>query len=41
MAPRWPEKTRELHNHHFDSTVWDGGAKAFINEAPTAAGATC
>jgi len=20
---RWPEKTRELHNHHFDSTVWN------------------
>jgi len=19
----WPQKTRELHNHHFDSTVWD------------------
>jgi aryl sulfotransferase len=19
----WPRKTRELHNHHFDSTVWD------------------
>ena len=19
----WPEKTRELHNHHFDSTVWN------------------
>jgi aryl sulfotransferase len=22
-SPRWPEKTRELHNHHFDSTVWN------------------
>ena len=20
---RWPVKTRELHNHHFDSTVWN------------------
>lgn len=20
---RWPRKTRDLHNHHFDSTVWD------------------
>ncbi len=20
----WPEKKRELHNHHFDSTVWNG-----------------
>lgn len=20
---RWPRKTRELHNHHFDSTVWN------------------
>jgi len=19
----WPEKTRELHNHHFDSTMWN------------------
>ena len=19
----WPTKTRELHNHHFDSTVWN------------------
>lgn len=19
----WPVKTRELHNHHFDSTVWN------------------
>jgi len=19
----WPKKTRELHNHHFDSTVWN------------------
>ena len=24
MAPiEWPEKKRELHNHHFDSTVWN------------------
>ena len=21
--PPWPTKTRDLHNHHFDSTVWD------------------
>jgi len=21
-APAWPEKSRELHNHHFDSTMW-------------------
>lgn len=21
--PRWPTKTLELHNHHFDSTVWN------------------
>ena len=20
---QWPRKTRELHNHHFDSTVWN------------------
>jgi aryl sulfotransferase len=20
----WPRKTRELHNHHFDSTIWNG-----------------
>ncbi|MGH8588876.1 MAG: sulfotransferase domain-containing protein, partial [Gammaproteobacteria bacterium] len=20
---RWPSKTRELHNHHFDSTIWN------------------
>ena len=20
----WPEKKRELHNHHFDSTMWNG-----------------
>jgi aryl sulfotransferase len=19
----WPHKTRELHNHHFDSTIWN------------------
>lgn len=23
-SPQWPTKTRELHNHHFDSTVWNG-----------------
>jgi aryl sulfotransferase len=22
--PIWPVKTRELHNHHFDSTIWNG-----------------
>lgn len=22
--PAWPVKTRELHNHHFDSTIWNG-----------------
>ncbi len=22
----WPAKTRELHNHHFDSTAWNGFA---------------
>ena len=22
-AISWPQKTRELHNHHFDSTVWN------------------
>jgi aryl sulfotransferase len=22
----WPVKTRELHNHHFDSTAWNGFA---------------
>jgi len=21
--PKWPEKTREFHNHHFDSTIWN------------------
>jgi aryl sulfotransferase len=20
----WPQKTREFHNHHFDSTIWNG-----------------
>ncbi|MGZ8096658.1 MAG: sulfotransferase domain-containing protein, partial [Methylosarcina sp.] len=20
---KWPEKTREIHNHHFDSTIWN------------------
>lgn len=19
----WPQKTREMHNHHFDSTMWN------------------
>ena len=23
MSPAWPVKTRELHNHHFDSTIWN------------------
>lgn len=22
-ALQWPQKTREMHNHHFDSTVWN------------------
>ena len=22
-TPAWPTKTRELHNHHFDSTIWN------------------
>ena len=22
----WPVKLRDVHNHHFDSTVWDGFA---------------
>ena len=22
-APVWPKKRRELHNHHFDSTIWN------------------
>ncbi len=22
-AESWPKKTRELHNHHFDSTIWN------------------
>ena len=21
--PKYPVKTRELHNHHFDSTIWN------------------
>ena len=25
-TPVWPEKTREIHNHHFDSTMWNGFA---------------
>ncbi len=23
MTHAWPRKTREIHNHHFDSTVWN------------------
>lgn len=23
LSPAWPQKTCELHNHHFDSTVWN------------------
>src|SRR4051795_5799595 len=23
ITPRWPEKTRDLHNHHFNSTIWN------------------
>lgn len=23
QAINWPQKTRELHNHHFDSTIWN------------------
>ena len=23
ISQRWPVKTRELHNHHFDSTIWN------------------
>ena len=23
QALEWPRKTREMHNHHFDSTVWN------------------
>jgi len=22
-APEWPRKSRELHNHHFDSSIWN------------------
>jgi aryl sulfotransferase len=22
-SPAWPTKTREFHNHHFDSTIWN------------------
>ena len=22
-SPAWPRKTRELHSHHFDSTIWN------------------
>ena len=22
-APAWPTKSREIHNHHFDSTIWN------------------
>ena len=21
--PKWPQKIREIHNHHFDSTIWN------------------
>ena len=24
IVAEWPRKTRELHNHHMDSTLWDG-----------------
>jgi aryl sulfotransferase len=24
IEPKWPQKTREFHNHHFDTTVWNG-----------------
>jgi aryl sulfotransferase len=24
IEPKWPRKTREFHNHHFDSAVWNG-----------------
>src|SRR4051794_39719658 len=23
MVTPWPKKTREIHSHHFDSTVWN------------------
>ncbi len=23
QSPKWPRKTREIHNHHMDSTVWN------------------
>ena len=23
MGEQWPEKTRDLHSQHFDSTIWD------------------
>ena len=23
VTPVWPKKTRELHSHHFDSTIWN------------------
>lgn len=23
MNPAWPQKTREMHNHHIDSTIWN------------------
>lgn len=23
MSTEWPRKSRELHNHHFDSTIWN------------------
>ena len=24
VVPALPVKTRELHSHHFDSTIWNG-----------------
>ena len=29
---QWPQKTREFHNHHFDSTIWNDFK---FREAPT------
>src|ERR1700738_463342 len=23
LTTRWPRKQREIHNHHFDSTIWN------------------
>ena len=25
----WPEKKRDIHNHHFDSTVWSEASSLF------------